>query len=300
MRLALAVWLCLASPGLAELALPLPPGAVETGRTTEIGRYDLPIATYSVDTHPAKALQGEVLTRAWRFPAERGRTAPVMASLKIALEKLGFEPVFECHSDKCGGFDFRFALPVMLSPQMEVDLNDFRYLSAVSAENPDHYISLLVSRSERGGHVQLAEVMPPDVESVALEVPTGPRFVNGANIEQFRQTGRAVLDGVTFASGSTDLADGSVQSLAPLVALLEEEPDLVLLIVGHSDNEGGLDANIRLSRSRAGAVRNALIAEFGISPERLEVAGAGFMSPRALNDTEEGRALNRRVEIVKR
>lgn len=299
MRLALALWL-LAGPALAELALPLPVGAVETGRTAEVGRYELPTGAYSADDQPALVLQGEILTRAWRTPPEQSATTNVTAALKDALGKLGFDMIFECQSATCGGFDFRFALPVLLPPQMEVDLNDFRYLSAVSRSAPDYHLGLLVSRSERGGHIQLVEIMPPADDSVALEVPAAAAVGNADIVAQFGQTGRAVLDGVSFESGSTTLAPGSAESLAPVVAMLEDDPDLALLIVGHSDNEGGLDANIRLSRERAASVRDALVAEYGISPDRLEAAGAAFLAPRALNDTEEGRALNRRVEIVKR
>ncbi len=299
MRLAL-VFLLICSPALAELALPLPNGANETGRSLEVGRYKLPTGTFNADASPSMALQGEILTRAWRLPAGQTGTDIVAQSLREALIKLGFEPLFECNSAACGGFDFRFALSVLPPPQMEVDLNDFRFISAVSKTDANHHLTLLISRSDRGGHVQLTEVSPPTSEIIPLQLPEKATPSNSSLADQFKETGRAVLVDVAFGSGSTEMIAGSLDSLADVVEMMEDTPDLVVLIVGHSDNDGGLEANIELSRSRAQTVRNALISEYGIAPERLEAAGAAFLAPRALNDTEEGRALNRRVEIVKR
>ena len=71
-------------------------------------------------------------------------------------------------------------------------------------------------------------------------------------------------------------------------------------MVGHTDNQGGLDYNMDLSRRRAGAVVAALTEQHGIAADRLRPAGVGPLAPAATNDTEEGRSLNRRVELVKR
>jgi len=72
-----------------------------------------------------------------------------------------------------------------------------------------------------------------------------------------------------------------------------------VVIVGHSDNQGTLDANLALSQRRAEAVRDALVSR-GVAAERLDARGVGFLAPVASNATEEGRARNRRVELVLR
>jgi outer membrane protein OmpA-like peptidoglycan-associated protein len=69
--------------------------------------------------------------------------------------------------------------------------------------------------------------------------------------------------------------------------------------VGHTDNTGTFDANMKLSMDRAAAVVNALVTQFSLSAARLRACGNGPTSPVAANDTEEGKALNRRVELVK-
>ncbi|HZX83541.1 MAG TPA: OmpA family protein, partial [Reyranella sp.] len=86
---------------------------------------------------------------------------------------------------------------------------------------------------------------------------------------------------------------------AEIAALLKSDPRLAVLIVGHTDNQGGFDYNIELSRRRADAVVKALAVTYKIDPKRLRAAGAGMIAPTAANDAEDGRAKNRRVEVVK-
>ena len=86
--------------------------------------------------------------------------------------------------------------------------------------------------------------------------------------------------------------------LDEITQLLESRADLSLLVVGHTDNQGGYEHNTDLSQRRAEAVATAL-ADRGIDTGRLRAAGVGFLAPVATNDTEQGRALNRRVVLVK-
>ena len=79
--------------------------------------------------------------------------------------------------------------------------------------------------------------------------------------------------------------------------MLDRDGELHVAIVGHSDNQGTLVLNLELSRQRAEAVMQALV-ERGISPERMEAHGLGYLAPLASNATEGGRAANRRVELV--
>ena len=83
-----------------------------------------------------------------------------------------------------------------------------------------------------------------------------------------------------------------------LATLLKDNPVLSVLVVGHTDEQGGFDYNLTLSQRRAQAVTDALVANHGISTSRVMPAGAGMVAPVATNRTEEGRSKNRRVEIV--
>ena len=91
----------------------------------------------------------------------------------------------------------------------------------------------------------------------------------------------------------------SAPALKEIATLLQREPTLKLLVVGHTDSVGDYTANLVLSDKRAAAVIQALTTTHGVAATRLRPAGAGMMSPVATNQTEDGRAKNRRVELVR-
>ena len=84
-----------------------------------------------------------------------------------------------------------------------------------------------------------------------------------------------------------------------MAALLTSQPDLRLYVTGHTDSTGGFDHNMQLSAARAASVVDALVTTYGIDVSRLAPAGLGPTSPVASNDTEDGKAKNRRVELVR-
>lgn len=87
--------------------------------------------------------------------------------------------------------------------------------------------------------------------------------------------------------------------LRDIADLLVAHRDWTLAINGHTDNVGGVEANLALSQRRSEAVRRALIERYGIDAGRLTTAGFGASQPKATNETIEGRAKNRRVELVR-
>ena len=86
-------------------------------------------------------------------------------------------------------------------------------------------------------------------------------------------------------------------AMQDLYDLMNENPEIRIRITGHTDNVGSDEANQKLSEGRANSVRDDLIRR-GIAPERIEAEGKGESQPITTNDTEEGRAQNRRVEFV--
>ncbi len=102
---------------------------------------------------------------------------------------------------------------------------------------------------------------------------------------------------ILFAPGSAELRPDLRADLAALARNLNEYPDTTIDVVGHTDSTGPADLNQRLSQRRAEAVAAVLIAH-GVAPERIRAFGRGEDEPIASNLTEEGRALNRRVEII--
>ena len=112
-------------------------------------------------------------------------------------------------------------------------------------------------------------------------------------------TGRVATQGIYFDSGSDRVRPESSPTLKEIAQMLTEHPDLAITIEGHTDNVGSAQANQELSRKRAAAVKQALVATYSIDAARLTSTGFGDTKPVAKNDTPEGRQQNRRVELVK-
>src|SRR5699024_4305378 len=103
---------------------------------------------------------------------------------------------------------------------------------------------------------------------------------------------------VNFATDKAEILPESRPQVEQVLALLRDSEGLRLAVHGHTDDTGAADHNRRLSEARAAAVVAALTAE-GIAPERLQARGFGPDQPVADNATEDGRAANRRVELVR-
>ena len=112
-------------------------------------------------------------------------------------------------------------------------------------------------------------------------------------------TGHVEVPGIFFDTGKSELKPESEAAVAEIAKLLKADPDLKVYVVGHTDNVASLDLNMRLSKARAEAVAQALVSKHGIAASRLSGQGAGPLLPVASNDNDEGRAKNRRVELVK-
>ena len=127
------------------------------------------------------------------------------------------------------------------------------------------------------------------------------RFAEGGKTlkEQLDETGRIVTHGILFDSGSDKIKAESYKTLADIGQLLTGAPDLRLSIEGHTDSEGADDYNLKLSESRAKSVKSYLVDTYKIDGARLETKGLGETKPIDTNDTPEGKATNRRVELIK-
>jgi len=117
--------------------------------------------------------------------------------------------------------------------------------------------------------------------------------------KSIKETGKVAVYGIYFDSGKSTLKTESLPTLQEIAKLMKADPALKLYVVGHTDNTGTFDANLKLSMERAAAVVNALVTQHGVNEAGLKAFGDGPTAPVASNDTEEGKALNRRVELVK-
>jgi outer membrane protein OmpA-like peptidoglycan-associated protein len=121
-----------------------------------------------------------------------------------------------------------------------------------------------------------------------------------AEVEKIKQMiAQKDLPAINFRAGSADLTVESHQALQQVAALAKKYPDLKLRVEGHTDSQGGVNFNQKLSQKRADAVRGYLVhGGPAVPPAQVVAAGFGPTRPIASNDTAEGRAQNRRVEFI--
>jgi OmpA-OmpF porin, OOP family len=132
------------------------------------------------------------------------------------------------------------------------------------------------------------EAMTQDVVANADALRTG-----------LTESGHVTVTGIFFDTNRSEVKPESEPALREVVRLLQTDPALRLWVVGHTDSQGTPESNLTLSQARAAAVVRAL-AGMGVAANRLAPYGVGPYAPAASNDTEDGRARNRRVELVKR
>ena len=286
----------------AAMATTAHAAVVDPGRSAEVtgsrdiadGSFELPLGAFANGQVPREDLEGAISHIAWALPAEGRTTLQLVAPLRAQLQALGYTILFECHDSGCGGFDFRYATELLPEPAMHVDLGDFHWLSAT--DGGDRRVGLMVSHSPWAGFVHLTSVGPA--------TPVEPLFIASSKsaedpiAQALSSIGMAALDDLEFPPGASELSEGPFTSLASIADWLAANPDRHLALVGHTDSRGSRDGNMALSEARAAAVREMLISDFGIDPDRLSFEGMGPDVPRAGNDTAEGRQLNRRVEVV--
>ncbi len=203
-------------------------------------------------------------------------------------------PATHCTLHRVGAGDV--AVPVMVNDQ-QVQLPAIHVVCQNAGDNdhregyilddPDNPLSL-AGESGSEGIVQIirinwtSETHPPN------------------RIEQeLQKDGRAKVYGIYFDFASDVLRPESKTVLDEIAEVMRKHPDWKLRVEGHTDNIGGDPYNLDLSNRRAAAVKQALVTQYRIEPGRFTAAGFGASRPVAPNNTMEGRALNRRVELVR-
>jgi len=303
-RIAGAVLIGVDQVAFDEVALPI--GALNRD---DAGNYS-PSATLPV--------AAGVRTRlVYVLPAGRG-TLEAIRSYQTEMAAAGFKVAFECADDACGGSSiFGYNMISQLWPSAGWTFESSSPAGCASGN------SLMESRYSAMSNAATGAVLGvvawrPDVNSVycatgEFQKRTGvvvtyvvpkPREQNMVNVsasemqKSIVQSGRVALYGIYFDTASAQLKPESKAALAEIAKLLASQPGMKLHVVGHTDNQGGLESNFDLSKNRAGAVRQALISQYAIDPARLTANGVSYLAPVASNTDEAGRAKNRRVELV--
>ncbi len=111
-------------------------------------------------------------------------------------------------------------------------------------------------------------------------------------------SGSVAIYGINFDTAKSDIKPESEPAIDEIAKLLTSNPTLKVYIVGHTDMVGDAASNVKLSQARAQSVIGALVSKHGIAAARLLAFGNGPYAPVASNKTDDGRAKNRRVELV--
>jgi flagellar motor protein MotB len=252
--------------------------------------YELPLSKVE-DGKYAKTQHVEGKVTMIYYVTPEGKSAlEVYRNYASGLKNGGFQELFTCYKT-CGG-----------APPSGASLDDAfgnygedtRYLAAKLARaEGDVYVALWVYDS--GFDIKTFLTV---VEAKPME--TGLVTVNAAALAgDITRTGHAAVYGIYFDTGKADVKPESDATLNEIAKLLQQDPSLKLYVVGHTDNVGTLASNMDLSRRRALAVTQVLTTKHGVAAARLSPQGDGPTAPVASNDSEEGRAKNRRVELVK-
>jgi outer membrane protein OmpA-like peptidoglycan-associated protein len=241
----------------------------------------------------------------YRGPAGRN-SLEVFRNFQTALKEAGFQTLYACDLAACDNLSF----------------HKFTSVDGVLAGNraQEHFVSARLSGAEGTVYAQVYVTenlnWPPEGQPAGRRVDKGLAVVQleisetksmdaglvTVNADAMKkaivETGRVALYGLFFDTGKADVKPESKPALAEIVKLLNGEPSMRLLVVGHTDTVGSPQVNQELSLRRAQSVVDSLVKGHGIDPERLQAAGVGFASPVATNRNEQGRAKNRRVELV--
>ena len=303
-RLILSLALLGAAGSAGALNLEWPPGAERVAQDqSNVSGYRIATGPHDGTEVPTDAAAGILLEEVWTIPGEMGDPAMLARLLVDQLTAQGYDIGFACADVDCGGFDFRFALPIAEGPRMHVDLGRFQYLTATrGGDEGTEHLALTLSHGGQLGYVHLARIAPET--SLPAQITPSTRqtpqagVATGDLVATLTQTGSAVLTDVSFATGASALVGDGYESLAALAAYLAGDAARRIVLVGHTDAEGSREGNIALSRTRAEAVRQYLVERLGVDPARVEAAGVGYLAPRASNATPAGREENRRVEVV--
>jgi OmpA-OmpF porin, OOP family len=239
----------------------------------------------------------------------------VIRNYQRALEELGYERLYQCSGfEDCGDRVDRFYGDAANGKQL-TDSHLLKHVySDTSVQEPRLYSARRQTPDADGqSHVFVFAALQDNFADSAAgnrvaifveEVLSQPMRERMVSIEAkemaqgLSDAGRIAVHGIQFDYDQATIKAESKSQLEQIALMLVENPDLKLYIVGHTDNRGALEYNMDLSRRRAEEVVRTLIQSYGILGERLKPMGVANLAPLTSNATEEGRALNRRVEMV--
>ncbi|HKW62801.1 MAG TPA: OmpA family protein [Candidatus Acidoferrum sp.] len=252
----------------------------------EFDEFELPVGSNG-PAKPCKMQHLEGKVTLIRYIPPKGRSMlEVFRNYELALQKAGFAEIFKCtDAAECGAGD----------PKHLGTYGNWKnhYMAAkLSRSEGDVYAAVNISQSNEGDlYLAIIELKPMESGLVTADAASLAGDIT--------KTGHASVYGIYFDTGKADVKPESDSALGEISKLLQQDAGLKLYVVGHTDNVGTLASNMDLSKRRSDAVVKVLTTKYNIAAARLSAQGDGPTAPVASNDSEDGRAKNRRVELVK-
>jgi OOP family OmpA-OmpF porin len=268
-----------------------------------------------------KTLEGAFTRLVYLLP-QNVSPLEVIRNYQQEIKEKGGETLYECKAEECGGDPARsssggggeMSLAMFLRPAEQIKdenwsngscaqtshISDQRYMVGMLAESGAH-VSVLAFSLKKETYCDALDARAVAVVDIIVPKQREQKMVMVKADEMAKKisaTGSIALYGIYFDTNKSDLKPESQPTLEQIARLLKEDPKLKLLVVGHTDNARAFAFNMDLSQQRAGAVVHALVTQQGVDKSRLTPVGVSFASPVASNKSEEGRAKNRRVELV--
>jgi OOP family OmpA-OmpF porin len=244
-------------------------------------------------------VEGEI-TRIQYNTSEDHSVFEIFRNYETALKNANFNISFSC-SDKTSAASWEFWFYAYYREINKLNTDWFcpdsrmgyRYIVANGVINSKNvYVVLFISSDD--DYDWILTTM-----DVIEEKPMETGLVTAATIEKgLKISGHTILEGVYFETGKSTLKIESDAALKNIAEYVNSSQDKKFFIVGHTDNTGDFASNMTLSEERAKAVMNELINKYGVNADQLESHGVSYLSPVSSNSNDEGKARNRRVEIV--
>ena len=268
-----------------------------------------------------KVLEGAFTRLVYLIP-ENVSPLEVIRNYQQEIKEKGGEALYECKAEECGGDQTRgsvggggdMSLTMFLRPEEQVKdapfsngacaqtahISDQRYMVGMLSETGAH-VSVLAYTLKKESYCDAFADRTVAIIDIIVPKQREQKMVTVKADEMAKKistTGSIALYGIYFDFNKVDVKPESQPTLEQIAKLLKDDAKLKLMVVGHTDNVGTFATNIDLSQQRAGAVVNSLASQYGIAKDRLTPVGVAFATPVASNKSEEGRAKNRRVELV--
>ena len=271
-----------------------PGSVIDVYSVVEFDEFNLPLGKLKdAGFDKSQHLEGKITRIGYAAPAGRS-ILEVYRNYESALQRGGFTTLFSCANDDCG-----YSGNAKIITTQKDDWSWSAGQRAISAKlaraGGDVYVSMHIgqwSHLEQGSSIMLyvVEIKPMEGGLVTVDA--------AALASDITRSGHAAVYGIYFDTAKAEVKPESDAALKEIAKLLQQTPTLKLFVVGHTDGVGTLASNMDLSKRRADAVVAALTTKYGVASARLVAQGCGPLAPVVSNASEDGRAKNRRVELV--